>query len=212
MPDHQAVFNACPACGVYSVEKAIDPSGPFAICPTCGHNHPFRKLPLLVITGPSAAGKSTLALELVPRLESVVAIETDILWEQKYWSLETGFREFNELWLRVAKNIAQAGRPVLAFRPCIPPQLEQCSERRYFADIHYLALVCDDDVLAARLKSRPEWRNTHSPEYIEEMLKFNRWLKTYIGEDLTLLDTGSHNLEESVELALTWTERLVPPA
>ena len=202
------MFNSCPACGEYSVEKTIDRHGPFAVCPACGHKQPFRQLPLLVITGPSGAGKTTLALELVPRLESVVAIETDIFWEQKYWSLETGFREFNEIWLRVAKNIAQAGRPVLAFRPCIPEQIEACSERRYFADIHYLALVCDDDVLAARLKSRPEWRNTHSPGYIEEMLKFNEWLKAHASDELTLLDTAQHDLAETAQLASAWADRL----
>jgi AAA domain len=203
------MFNSCPECGEYSVEKSIVRPG-VAVCPSCKQEIEFRQLPLFVVTGASASGKSTLALELVPRLDSVVGIETDILWEQRYWSLETGFREFNEIWLRVAKNIAQAGRPVLAFRPCIPPQLEQCSERRYFADIHYLALVCDDEVLAARLRERPEWRNTHSREYIDEMLKFNHWLKAHVSDELTLLDTGSNDLDESIRLAGAWVDERLP--
>lgn len=29
------MFNVCTACGSYRVDKAIDPPGPFAICPEC---------------------------------------------------------------------------------------------------------------------------------------------------------------------------------
>jgi hypothetical protein len=39
------MFNVCPKYGEYSVEKPIDASGPFAICPFCGYAHPFLQLP-----------------------------------------------------------------------------------------------------------------------------------------------------------------------
>ncbi len=47
------MFNVCYQCGQYRADKIIDPSGPAAICPECGHRHPFRKLPLLVVGGAS---------------------------------------------------------------------------------------------------------------------------------------------------------------
>jgi hypothetical protein len=37
----------------------------------------------------------------------------------------------------------------------VPPELEPLPERALFRDVHYLALTCRADVLAARLRARP---------------------------------------------------------
>src|SRR5437762_10497370 len=74
------MFNVCPKCGEYSVEKPIDASGPFAICPFCGYAHPFLQLPLFIITGSSGSGKTTICLELIPLVQECVILESDILW------------------------------------------------------------------------------------------------------------------------------------
>jgi hypothetical protein len=57
------MFNVCPACGEYSVEKGVEQDGPeaVAVCPSCHHAAPFLRLPLFVVTGASGAGKSTLS-------------------------------------------------------------------------------------------------------------------------------------------------------
>src|SRR5690348_5629653 len=73
------VFNVCPRCGEHSVEKTIDPSGPYAVCPFCHHAHPFLQQPLFIITGPSGVGKTTICLKLVPLLKECVVMESDIL-------------------------------------------------------------------------------------------------------------------------------------
>jgi hypothetical protein len=59
-------------------------------------------------------------------------------------------------WLRLAKNISQVGQPMVLFGAGVgvPANLEECVERRYFAVIHYLALVCDDAVLEQRQPGR----------------------------------------------------------
>jgi hypothetical protein len=59
----------------------------------------------------------------------------------------------------------------------VPENLGLCVERRYFANIYYLALVCSDDTVAGRLRSRPEWRQTHTDEFVERQIRFNRWFK-----------------------------------
>lgn len=56
------MINVCYNCGIYRADKLIDPSGPFAICPEYGFKHPFRQLPLLVVSGASGAGKSSCRL------------------------------------------------------------------------------------------------------------------------------------------------------
>jgi len=61
------MFNVCPQCGAYSVEKNIEPGATttVAICPTCGYAQSFLQLPLFIITGASGAGKTTICRELV---------------------------------------------------------------------------------------------------------------------------------------------------
>ena len=177
------MFNVCPRCGEYCVEKRIDPSGPYAVCPYCDDNHAFLRLPLFVITGASGSGKTTVALRLVAALRgAAVVLDSDILWRPEFATPEDDYRSYRELWLRVAKNIGQSGLPVVLAGTVIPDQFEHLSERRYFAAIHYLGLVAEDDDLTTRLRARPQWRSTGSNSFVEEMLRFNRWLKGNAGQ------------------------------
>ncbi|HWE61292.1 MAG TPA: hypothetical protein VHB98_06240, partial [Chloroflexota bacterium] len=74
------MFAVCPGCGAYTPEKAVDPDGPWAICPACGHRHRFLQLPLFVITGPSGAGKTAVCLALAGTFTACVVLESDVLW------------------------------------------------------------------------------------------------------------------------------------
>jgi hypothetical protein len=204
------MFNVCHKCGLYHADKIIDPSGPYAICPECGHKHPFRQLPLLIVSGASGAGKSTVCNTLLGNLEEVVLLDSDILWRAEFNQSENNFRDYFEMWLRLAKNISQSGRPLVLFGAGagVPGNIEPCIERRYFSDVHYLALVCDDDVLAARLKARPAWRGCSEQAYIDTHIQFNQWFKEqHAGEfPITLIDTTHHSLETTVERVRTWIQ------
>jgi predicted ABC-type ATPase len=199
------MFNVCPQCGEYSVEKTIDASGPFAICPFCGYAHPFLQLPLFLITGPSGAGKTAICLELVPLVHECVILESDILWGAVPATPENNYRDYRNLWLRIAKNVGQSGRPVVLCGTAIPEQLETCPERRYFSTLYYLALVCDDPLLEERLKQRPAWRG--SAEGIEDMLLFNRWLKDHASTThppMTLYDTSHRSITQTTNDVAQW--------
>ena len=119
---------------------------------------------------------------------------------------------YRNVWLRVAKNVGQAGRPVVLFGSALPEQFEECPERRYFSTLYYLTFVCDDDVLVERLKQRPEWRMTHTPEILENMVQFNRWLKANASQTkppMTLFDTSYKSIDETVKYTAEWVrERL----
>ena len=205
------MFNVCPQCGEYCVEKTIDLSGPYAICPFCHHPHPFLRHPLFLITGPSGAGKTTVCIELVSQLHECVVMDSDILWGAFPDTAEP-LPTYQDVWLRVAKNIGQAGRPVVLCGTALPEQFESCPERRYFSTLHYLALVCDETVLRARLLLRPAWRQSGSPDVLERMASFNHWLKEHASETtppMTLYDTSSQSLEETTRAIGSWIrERL----
>lgn len=206
------MFSVCPNCGEYCVEKSIDPSGPFAICPHCHYAHPFLQQPLFLISGASGTGKTTVCLSLVSILKECVVLEQDILWGMVPATPEDNYRGYRNVWLRVAKNIGQAGWPVVLCGTALPDQFEECPERRYFSTLYYLTLVCDDNLLVERLKSRPEWRMTHTPEVLENMVQFNRWLKanaSLTNPPMTLYDTSHREIDETVAFVAKWVrERL----
>ena len=202
------MFNVCHNCGLYRADKIIDPSGPYSICPECGHKHPFRQLPLLIVSGASGAGKSSVCQATLGKLEDVVLLDSDILWRPEFNKPEDNYHEFFETWLRMAKNISQSGRPVVLFGAGmgVPENIEPCVERRYFSDIHYLALVCDDEVLTQRLKARPAWRGSGDQTYFDTHVEFNRWFKGRQSGDhpISLLDTTNVSLEITIEQVKTW--------
>jgi hypothetical protein len=122
----------------------------------------------------------------------------------------TNYRRYREMWLRVCKNISQAGRPVLLCSLGEPTQFEQCVERRYFSEIFYLALVCEDEVLAARLRSRSWTREPSAPERMKKELAFNQWLKDnakITQPPMALLDTTELSVDETATAVARWVNR-----
>ena len=202
------MFNVCHNCGLYRADKIIDPSGPYAICPECGYKHPFRQLPLLIVSGASGAGKTSVCQALLGKLDNLVLLDADILWRPEFNRPESNYRDFFETWLRLAKNISQSGKPVVLFGAGmgVPENIEPCVERRYFSDIHYLALVCNDEVLVQRLKARPAWRGSDNQAYIDEHIQFNRWFNGRQNGDppISLIDTTDVSLETTIEQVKIW--------
>ena len=146
------MLNVCINCGEYRADKIIDPEGPYAVCPVCQHPHLFRQLPLLIVCGPSGTGKTTVCHGLVGEVEEAIVLEGDIIWQPEFNKPDDNFRMFFNTWLRLGKNIGQAGRPVVLFSAgAVPSNIEPCVERRYFSRVSYLALICEDEILDTRL-------------------------------------------------------------
>lgn len=207
------MINVCYNCGEYRVDKVIDPSGPYAICPVCGYKHPFLQLPLLIVCGASGTGKSAVCQKLLGRLTEVVLLDGDLLWRPEFNKPEEKYHAFFETWLRLCKSISQSGRSVVLFSAgTIPENVEPCQDRRYFSVVHYLALVCDDEDLAQRLRQRPAWRKSSSQAYIEEHVKFNQWFKANAGKTnpaIELLDTSNVAVAESAKQVALWIREKV---
>lgn len=227
------MFNVCPECGLYSVEKTVtepvdavaSPSSntppeswqaiglALAACPHCGHNHPFLHQPLFLVGGASATGKSAILQQLTGRVEAAVLLDADLLWLQEFEKATDGNRKFFETWLRLAKNIGQSGWPVVLFGAgfAVPENIESCLERRYFSSIHYLALVCAEGELRHRLLARPAWRRSGQQQQLREQLDFNRWLQREGPNQtppLTLLDTSHSNVEDAAGAVHEWIVRM----
>jgi hypothetical protein len=202
------MMNVCFQCGLYRVDKVIDPVGPYAICPECGYKHSFLQLPLLIVSGASGAGKSAVCRHLLGRLNHVVLLDLDILWRPEFNTPENNYRDFFETWLRVCKNIAQSGRPVVLFGAGagVPANIEPCLERRYFSAVQYLGLVCADETLADRLRQRPVWRSAQAPAFIYEQMEFNRWFKLRDKRLHPVIDTTDLSIEDTAQQVTGWID------
>ena len=230
------MFNVCTNCGDYRADKTVTvPSDPaelpergdqfysqsgarsaLATCPQCRHPHPFLQLPLLLVGGASATGKTTILQKLTGRFTAAVLLEADLLWLEEFSDPTDGHPRFFETWLRMAKNIGQSGRPAALFGAglAVPENIEQCVERRYFSQTHYLVLVCDEGVLRRRLLARPAWRKSGQPEELQAQLDFNSWLLTESPNQtprVSLLDTTDALVEDSAKAVRAWIESALAP-
>jgi len=202
------MFNICPKCGEYSSDKIIDKTKNYAICPACGYAHKFERLPLFIVTGASGTGKSSICLELSKHFKKVIFMESDILWKPEF-NLPNKTKEYREMWLRVCKNISQGGKPVVLCGSVKPEELEECIERRYFSNIHYLALVCEDSVISKRLYKRAIWRKPLSDKFINTQVAYNQWFKNkapYTNPAMETLNTSNISLQETLLKVEQWVE------
>ena len=201
------MFNVCTACGLSHVEPEFDGAGRL-VCSSCGARREFRRLPLLLVGGPAGAGKSTVGATLLGEVTEAIIIESDLLWRPEFNTPDDGYNSYFRMWFRLAAHISQSGRPAAIFGAgfAVPHNSETLPERRLFSKIHYLGLVCDDEVLAARLRARPSWRDT-SDAFIAEHVKFNHWLKEHAAATeppVTLMDTTVAAVSETAATVASW--------
>ncbi|WP_017626892.1 AAA family ATPase [Nocardiopsis chromatogenes] len=200
----------CPECGELDEAPVAEPSGEGLRCRFCGHARPLLRMPLFCVTGPSGTGKSTVGRLLIEALsDRFVVLEQDVLWVEGLRDDSYEHRPFRSTWLRTAAMIQQNGRPAVLFGTVVPPEFEPLPERVLFSRIHYLALTCDPEVLAARLRARPSWREWDE-ERIAEMLDYARWVEETAAEmdpPVDLLDTTSVPPEKTAEAVRAWVER-----
>ncbi len=143
----------------------------------CGNIDSYERLPLIILTGASGVGKSTIGRILQKTQEQVVILENDILWNDYYNKPEEDYKEYRETWLRLCKNIHQIKKSVVLVGCGVPDQFEKCDEREFFSRIIYIGLVTSNENLKKQLKTRPEYRECGSDEYIKTHQDFNNWIK-----------------------------------
>jgi len=201
------VLNTCPKCKKYIVEKEILEDEKSIKCPFCGHIEKINRMPLFIVTGASGVGKSTVGRQLFLKEKDYIVMEGDILWNSYFNHPENGYREYREIWLRICKNISQIGKPVVFFGGGIPEQFENCFERRYFSEIHYLALVCDEDILRKRLEERDGHKSN-----IDGAVEFNNWLRENADKTnpkIKLVESSKLNVSEKEKIINDWIYKYI---
>ncbi len=166
--------------------------------------NPTVKQPLFIVTGASCVGKTTLCEVLFQNERDYIVMESDLLWRDIYNTPEDNYREYRRLWMRLCAGISQIGKPVVLCGCATPEQFESQPERELFTDIHYLAAVCDEEVLLSRMKNG---RGVTDVGWIKSSVDFNRWLRENhdkTSPEITLLDTTDLTPTEAAETAHKW--------
>lgn len=198
------MFDECPDCAAFRADKPVEP-GPSLVCPECGHTDPFRQLPLLIVSGAAATGKSSVLREIRGTITTGLLLDSDVLWREEF---QDGPRGYFRTWLRLCRDIAQSGHPPVLFGTGfgVPENLQQHPQHACFSQIHYLVLVCDDDKQRERLRNRPEWRKPSQSE-LEDQLEYNQWLKANAEQEgMTKLDTTEAEVTSTAERVQDWIE------
>lgn len=165
---------------------------------------PTQRQPLFIISGASGVGKSTLCEHLFQHEVDYIVIDSDLLWNEAFNTPENNYRAFRQLWLNLAANISQIGKPVVLCGCNTPEQLENLEERALFTDIHYLALVCDEQMLRQRMT---RGRGIADENWIASSVHFNEWLKQHASltqPPMTLLDTTKGRNDEHADVVHEW--------
>jgi dephospho-CoA kinase len=201
------MINVCEKCGVYQNDKIVDKMNNQIICPECGFIKKYIFLPLFMISGASGSGKSTICNYLVDKNEKYIVLDMDILWSNNFNKPENSYQDFFETWLRLAKNISQGGRPIVLFGAgCIPDNIKNCIEKKYFKKINYLALTCVPEILSKRLNERPKWRNSSNKDFIDRQMEYNNFLSK---ADIEKIETGNITIEEASNKISNWIENII---
>ena len=88
----------------------------------------------------------------------------------------------------------------------MPHNVEPLPERVAFSCVRYLAITCDDVVLAARIRARKPPRCTDDA-HVKEHVEFNRWLRARASTSappIALVDTTHSTVEDAAAHVAAW--------
>ncbi|MGI5242714.1 hypothetical protein [Dactylosporangium sp. CA-139066] len=190
----------------------MSPAGDLAVCPDCGATEPARRLPLFVVTGASASGKTAVFPHLVAALPTCLVFDVDWLigpFERACEYGEVDWPALRDAWLTVAHGAAQSARPTVLLGPFTEPQLADLPGRRWVTDLHFAALDCTDEVRTARLEVRSRWREREVDRHIAFAAHLRATVPTIVRTDEGTPQDAAHRLASWVESHLT-ARRLSP--
>lgn len=160
--------------------------------------------PLFIVSGASCAGKTTVCELLFQRERDYIVMESDILWDERYNTPSDGYCDYRIRWMNLCAAISQIGMPVVLCGCAMPEQIEPLPQRALFTDVHYLAVVCDDETMLHRATVG---RGVTDESWINSSLHFNRWLREN-GANHTpsfrIVDTSRLTPEEGAALVDKW--------
>jgi gluconate kinase len=147
----------CEVCGFGRDLIQLPAHGTVLRCPQCGDERHFLRPPLLIVTGTSGTGKSTICARLAGRIPGAVLLDADVFASDMI-SVVPPNEDYPAFWrsmTRLAHEISQNNLAVVFFSVMLPQQLLANRDvLEYFESVSFLFLRCDADVLRTRFMRR----------------------------------------------------------
>ena len=191
----------CPRCGSNRWNKIA--TATHITCPECGHSWPYRRGPLLLLTGCSGVGKTTTAIRLFGMPKDFAVLDGDMF----YIPDDSHLLSILEKVCNLSAAFNQQGTAILWTMAGGLDCIKDTYHRQFLSEIKCLALTCEPDELRRRMT---EGRHITDERWLEGSREYNEYFRTHdeLGElrfdklDITRLSPAA-----VAEQVLAWMNR-----
>ncbi len=195
------MISICPHCGSNRWNKSA--TAAHITCPECGHSWPYRRGPLLLLTGCSGVGKTTTAIRLFGMTKDFAVLDADMF----YIPDDSQLSSLLEKVCNLSAAFNQQGTAILWTMAGGLDCIKDTYHRRFFSEVKCLALTCKPDELRRRMT---EGRGITDEGWLNGSRDYNEYFRTHDAlADICFdrLDVTRLSPAEAAEQVLAWMNR-----
>lgn len=192
------MISMCPQCGSNRWNKTA--TATHITCPECGHSWPYRRGPLLLLTGCSGVGKTTTAIRLFGMPKDFAVLDGDMF----YIPDDSHLLSMLEKVCNLSAAFNQQGTAILWTMAGGLDCIKDTYHRQFLSEIKCLALTCEPDELRRRMT---EGRHITDERWLEGSREYNEYFRTHdeLGDvRFDMLDITRLSPDEAAEYVHTW--------
>lgn len=164
------MISKCPQCGSNRWNKTA--TATHITCPECGHSWPYRRGPLLLLTGCSGVGKTTTAIRLFGMPKDFAVLDGDMF----YIPDDSHLLSMLEKVCNLSAAFNQQGTAILWTMAGGLDCIKDTYHRQFLSEIKCLALTCEPDELRRRMT---EGRHITDERWLEGSREYNEYFRTH---------------------------------
>ena len=195
------MISICPHCGSNRWNKTA--TATHITCPECGHSWPYRRGPLLLLTGCSGVGKTTTATRLFGMTKAFAVLDADMF----YIPDDSQLSSMLEKVCNLSAAFNQQGTAILWTMAGGLDCIKDTYHRQFFSEIKCLALTCEPDELRRRMT---EGRGITDERWLNGSREYNEYFRTHneLGDvHFDKLDITRLSPVEAAEQVLNWVKK-----
>lgn len=192
------MISMCPQCGSNRWNKTA--TATHITCPECGHSWPYRRGPLLLLTGCSGVGKTTTAIRLFGMPKDFAVLDGDMF----YIPDDSHLLSMLEKVCNLCAAFNQQGTAILWTMAGGLDCIKDTYHRQFLSEIKCLALTCEPDELRRRMT---EGRHITDERWLEGSREYNEYFRTHdeLGDvRFDKLDITRLSPDEAAEYVRAW--------
>ncbi len=195
------MISMCPRCGSNRWNKTE--TATHITCPECGHSWPYRRGPLLLLTGCSGVGKTTTAIRLFGMTKDFAVLDADMF----YIPDDSQLSSMLEKVCNLSAAFNQQGTAILWTMAGGLDFIKNTYHRQFYSEIKCLALTCEPDELRRRMT---EGRGITDERWLNGSREYNEYFRTHneLGDvHFDKLDITRLSPVEAAEQVLNWVKK-----